>query len=100
MRGETAWGGKTSDQVHEPSFVEAVPREELREGALNPESGQDGGCTVSWWGGQRPEYAHIDLETLQTWANDENHLLVFLLDEHVQVGVGENQSRAGSPVSE
>ena len=48
VRGETAWSRESGDQVLESGVIEAVVREELREGALNPESGQDCGRTVSW----------------------------------------------------
>jgi len=46
--GETTWGRETSDQVLETGFVEAILREELGEGALDPQSGENSRCTVSW----------------------------------------------------
>lgn len=47
VRGEAAWGRESGDQIFEPNFVEAVLGEEFGEGALDPESSKDGGCTVT-----------------------------------------------------
>ena len=44
--GEPARGREPGDQVPETDFVEAVLGEELCEGTLDPESGQDSRCTV------------------------------------------------------
>ena len=44
--GETARGREARDQVLETSIVEAVLGEEFCEGAFDPESSQDSGCTV------------------------------------------------------
>ena len=52
-------GGETSDQILETGFVEAILREELREGALDLQSGEDTRCTVSGWGDYQREKAHV-----------------------------------------